>query len=63
MWQFIKDQLKEENFATIEALRKRVQQVLEQVTPERIISLSSYDFLLEASNSHYEISSGIRRQI
>lgn len=48
VWQFIKAQLKGENFATLEALRKRVQQVLEQITPERIISLSSYDFLLEA---------------
>jgi transposase len=48
VWQYIKAQLKGENFATIEVLRKRIQQELEQITPERIISLSSYDFLLEA---------------
>ena len=48
VWQYIKMQLKGEHFATIDELRKRVQQVLKAITPERIISLSSYDFLLEA---------------
>lgn len=48
VWQYLKAQLKGENFATIEVLRERIQQELEQITPERIISLSSYDFLLEA---------------
>jgi len=48
VWQFIKAQLKGERFATLEQLRERLAQVLEQITPERIISLSSYDFILEA---------------
>lgn len=48
VWQFIKAQLKGERFATLELLRERLAQVLEQITPERIISLSSYDFILEA---------------
>ena len=48
VWQFIKAQLKGERFATLEQLRERLAQVLEQITPERIISLSSYEFILEA---------------
>ncbi len=48
VWQFIKAQLKGERFATLKHLRERLAQVLEQLTAERIISLSSYDFLLEA---------------
>jgi len=48
LWQFIKAQIKGELFATLEQLHQRLQHVLEQLTPERIISLSSYNFLLEA---------------
>lgn len=48
VWQFIKAQLKGEHFATLEQLRERLAQVMKQITPERIISLSSYDFILEA---------------
>lgn len=48
VWQFIKAQLKGERFVTLEQLRERLAQVLEQITPQRIISLSSYDFILEA---------------
>lgn len=48
VWQFIKAQLKGEHFATLEALRARIAQVMAQITPERIISLSSYNFILEA---------------
>jgi transposase len=48
LWQFIKAQIKGEHFATLEQLRQRLHHVLEQLTPERIISLSSYNFLLEA---------------
>lgn len=48
VWQFIKAQLKGERFATIEVLRARIAQVMAQITLERIISLSSYDFILEA---------------
>jgi transposase len=48
VWQFIKRQLKGERFASLEQLRERLKQVLEQLTAERIMSLSSYDFILEA---------------
>lgn len=48
VWQFIKAQMRGARFVTIEALRERVQQELKEIKPERIISLSSYDFLLEA---------------
>lgn len=48
VWQFIKAQLKGERFATLQQLRERLASVLAQITPERIISLSSYDFILEA---------------
>lgn len=48
VWQFIKAQLKGEDFVTLEQLRARLTHILAQITPERIISLSSYDFLLSA---------------
>lgn len=48
VWEFIKQQLQGEVFTTIEQLRQRLQQVLEEITPEQICSLSSYNFILEA---------------
>lgn len=48
VWQFIKAQLKGERFATRKQLRARLVQVLAQLTAERIISLSSADFILAA---------------
>lgn len=48
LWQFLKAQLQGENFATIEQLRNRLQQVLQGLTAERVASLTSYDFVLEA---------------
>lgn len=48
VWQFVKAQMKGERFATLEHLRQRLTQVLQQLTPQRIISLASYDFILEA---------------
>ena len=48
LWQFLKAQLKGENFASLDALKARMQQLLEQVTPEQVASLTSYDFILEA---------------
>lgn len=47
VWEFIKYQLQGEVFTTLEQLRTRLQQVLEKITPERICSLSSYNFILE----------------
>lgn len=48
VWQFIKQQFKGEVFLTLAQLRERLNQVLAQITPEQIISLSSYNFILEA---------------
>lgn len=48
VWEFIKQQLQCEVFITLEQLRDRLQQVLAKITPERICSLSSYNFILEA---------------
>lgn len=48
VWQFIKQQLNGEVFPTLQQLRERLQQVLKQITPAQISSLSSYDFILEA---------------
>lgn len=47
VWQFIKAQLKGERFATLLQLRERLTSLLAQITIERIISLSSYNFVLE----------------
>ncbi len=48
VWEFIKQQLQGEVFITLEPDRDRLQQVLAKITPERICSLSSYNFILEA---------------
>ena len=48
VWQFIKQQFKGEVFLTLVELRERLNQVLQQITPEQICSLSSYNFILEA---------------
>jgi DDE superfamily endonuclease len=48
VWQQLKARLKGESFASIESLRARLQQELELIEPERLASLSSFDFLLDA---------------
>src|SRR6476469_4775991 len=48
LWQFIKQQFKGEVFLTLDQLRERLNQVLALITPEQIISLSSYNFILES---------------
>ena len=48
VWQFIKQQFKGEVFLTLGELRERLNEVLQQITPEEISSLSSYTFILEA---------------
>ncbi|MBD0339405.1 MAG: transposase [Microcoleus sp. Co-bin12] len=48
LWEYIKQQLIGEVFTTLGQLRERSQQVLENITPEQISSLSSYNFILEA---------------
>lgn len=47
-WQFLKSQLQWENCKTLTQLRHKLAEILEHITPDMIISLTSYDFILEA---------------
>nr|WP_231510549.1 transposase [Fischerella sp. PCC 9605] len=47
-WQFLKSQLQWENCKTLTQLRHKLAEILEHITPDIIISLTSYDFILEA---------------
>jgi hypothetical protein len=47
-WLLLKKQLTWVNCADLEELRQRVASELNQISPERIASLTSYDFILEA---------------
>jgi len=48
LWQWLKRPLKNQNFPSLDALRTRIEEIFEQLTPERVMSVSSYDFILEA---------------
>lgn len=48
LWQHLKRQWKAENFDSLDELRQRVDQELQRLTPERIQSLTGYDFILDA---------------
>ncbi len=48
VWQWLKRQLQWENCVSLVELRQKLSDLLEGITPERIISLTSYDFILEA---------------
>lgn len=48
LWLEIKKDLAWLNCATLEELRKRLASLLDTYTPDKIASLSSYDFILEA---------------
>jgi transposase len=48
LWQFLKGLWKRENFASLDELRQRVSQELEQLTAEQVQSLTSFDFILDA---------------
>lgn len=47
-WEFLKSKLQWENCNTLTQLRHKLGCVLENITPEEIVSLTSYDFILEA---------------
>lgn len=47
-WQFLQGLWKGENFASLTALRHRVNQELEQLSAAQIQSLTSFDFILDA---------------
>ncbi|MHC5894573.1 hypothetical protein [Nostoc sp.] len=48
LWQFIKKSLKNELFSSLQNLRDRIQEIFDQLTFEQVISVSSYNFILEA---------------
>lgn len=48
LWQLIKKQIKNELFSSLQHLRERIQEVFERLTHEQVISVSSYNFILEA---------------
>lgn len=47
-WEFLKSKLEWENFKSLEQLRKKLDEVLKNITPDIIASLTSYNFILEA---------------
>lgn len=48
LWQFLKKSLKNEVVPSWPDLRTRLQQLFEQLTFDQVISISSYNFILEA---------------
>ncbi len=48
LWQWVKQQLRGENFENLDHLRLRLKQVFQQFSVEQVASLTSYDFILEA---------------
>lgn len=47
-WQFLKTKLQWENCNTLAQLRQKLTHLLQEVTPDQITSITSYDFILEA---------------
>lgn len=47
-WQWIKQQIQGENFATLGELRTRLRGVFQALTAEQVASLTGYNFILEA---------------
>lgn len=47
-WLFVKSYIKGQVFNTLDELRDRLHEVTSNLTRERVISLTSYDFILEA---------------
>ncbi|CDN16446.1 transposase [Richelia intracellularis] len=48
LWHFLKKLLKNEFFSSLQDLRELIQQLFEELTFEQLISISSYNFILEA---------------
>ena len=48
LWQFLKKPLKNQIFSSLQALRERIQDIFDQLTIDQVISVSSYNFILEA---------------
>lgn len=47
-WKLLKQPLKNQIFPSLQALRERVQKLFEQLPLEQVMSVSSYNFILEA---------------
>lgn len=47
-WQFLKSRIKGKLFNTLDELRNCLKDALNQITPERVASLTCYHFILEA---------------
>lgn len=48
VWLWVKRQLQWENCDSLIQLRQKLSEIIAQISPEQIISLTSYDFILEA---------------
>ena len=48
LWQLLKKPLKNQLFSSLQALRDRIQEIFDQLTFEQVMSISSYNFILEA---------------
>ncbi|MBD2451260.1 transposase [Nostoc sp. FACHB-152] len=48
LWQLLKKPLKNQLFSSLQTLRERIQEIFDQLTFEQVISVSSYNFILEA---------------
>jgi hypothetical protein len=47
-WQLLKQPLKNQLFPSLQALRERVQELFDQLTVEQVMSVASYNLILEA---------------
>ena len=50
LWEDIKDEIADQLYPTIEALKEKVASILNKYTKEAIQSLTSYPYLIEAVN-------------
>ena len=48
LWQLLKKSLKNELFSSLQNLRARIQEIFDRLTSDLVISVSSYNFILEA---------------
>ncbi|MFM6193541.1 MAG: hypothetical protein ACKPEN_14525, partial [Planktothrix sp.] len=53
LWKQIKKKLKWELFENLDSLRNRLSQVLQELTPQAIKSVTGWDFILDALSVAY----------
>jgi transposase len=54
LWQYLKDQLGATIFDTLDQLKDRMAQLLRQLTPERLKSLTGFEYFLNAVNGTFQ---------